>query len=322
MQIKKSDSATVRHESFVLPINTLKSFSGAAQYNDGYTLTGHIQDGLFGLNNKAYRGGLWLHTFTTAAFSAINVLNLEDYLLSVVPSEMPSSWPLEALKAQAIAARSYALANLGKHGSQGFDVKADTEDQMYTGVLAETEASNRAVAETAGIVIKNQGKIVPAFYHSTSGGSTEIALGKDYPFLQEVADYDDASPKFTWTKKMSIYDLAQALKNKTHKDPIGQPQNITVLSRSPANNTLKILVTGDLGSVELSGEQSRALFGLPSSSFNAAIDSSNQLCVFSGRGFGHRMGLSQWGAKALAEHGYNAAQILGYYYKDVSLEYP
>lgn len=306
-------TASVAPESFVLPLDM--------QANSGYTLFSRIHDGLFGLNGKAYRGALWLRTNSAGTFSTINFLNIEDYLLSVVPSEMPSNWPLEALKAQAVAARSYALANAGKHGSQGYDVKANTEDQMYTGVLAETTSGNQAVAQTAGIVIKNQGKIVPAYYHSTSGGSTESAdyvWGKSCPFLQEVIDYDDASPKFTWTKKMPTVELEQSLRNR--RNDIGSLQNIEIPARSPSNHNLKVLVTGTAGSVTLPGDEARSVFNLPSSNFNVMVDS--QFCIFSGRGFGHRMGLSQWGAKALAEHGYNAAQILSYYYKDVSLDYP
>jgi stage II sporulation protein D len=306
----------IHRESFAVPLRSQSNSDTAEKNTEGYTLECRAQEGLIGLNGKAYRGSLWLRMLDGQTFSAINVLNLEDYLLSVVPSEMPSSWPLEALKAQAIAARSYALANTGKHGSQGFDVKADTEDQMYTGVQAETLSGNQAVAQTTGIVIKNQGKVVPAFYHSTSGGSTETSWGKSYPFLQQVVDYDDASPKFTWTKKVPTWQMEQALRDRTQRYPIGQLQNVEVLSRSPS----KILVTGSLGSMELSGDQARGAFGLPSSNFNVML--AGDSCIFSGRGFGHRMGLSQWGAKALAEHGYNAAQILSYYYKDVSLEYP
>ena len=124
----------------------------------------------------------------------INSLPLEDYLLGVVPSEMPSKWNYEALKAQAIAARSYAIANRGKRASHGYDLKDTPEDQAYGGASSETATTNSAVIETKGEVITYNRKIIPAYYSASAGGHTRNSgsvWNKDLPFLKSVPSFDE-----------------------------------------------------------------------------------------------------------------------------------
>ena len=124
----------------------------------------------------------------------INNLPLEDYLLGVVPAEMPSKWNYEALKAQAIAARSYAIANRGKRASHGYDLKDTPEDQAYGGASAETATTNSAVIETKGEVITYNKKIIPAYYSASAGGHTRNSgsvWNKDLPFLKSVPSFDE-----------------------------------------------------------------------------------------------------------------------------------
>lgn len=288
-----------------------------------YTIEPSGDNGLFGFKSKLYRGNLRVQLIDrkgSTVLGAINDVDLEDYLLSVVPSEMPGSWPLEALKAQAIAARSYALSNIGKNSSSGFDVKATNEDQVYNGVSSEQENTNRAVAETAGLVMRNQGKIVTAFFHSTSGGYTEVSenvWSKPLPFLKSVPDYDDESPHFAWTRTLSTGDVATNMR-KAGKD-VGSILAVMPVSRVPSQRVKQLLVAGTDRTVFLTGEESRRIFALPSTNFN--IGSAPDAYVFAGRGFGHGLGMSQWGAKKLASDGYNAAQILSYYYKEITLEH-
>lgn len=124
----------------------------------------------------------------------VNDLPLELYMLGVVPSEMPSKWNQEALKAQAIAARSYAIANRGKRASHGYDLKDTPEDQAYGGASSETAETNRAVSETKGIVVTYNKKIIPAYYSASAGGHT-INSGdvwnRDLPFLRSVPSFDE-----------------------------------------------------------------------------------------------------------------------------------
>jgi stage II sporulation protein D len=288
---------------------------------NGYLIMPPGDDGLVGVNGKLYRGALLVNANAKAPdrFNVINVVDVEDYLLSVVPSEMPSAWPLEALKAQAIAARSYALSNIGKNGSQGFDLRPTIDDQVYGGVQSEQESSNRAVAETRGLVLWHCDKVVSAFFHSTSGGCTETAenvWNRPVPYLKSVPDYDDGSPHFQWTRTIGVGELEAAFSRS--KRDVGGLLSMFPIARGSSPRVKMLLVTGTRGTVFISGEQLRGLLKLPSTSFNVGyVDGAY---TFAGRGFGHGLGLSQYGAKGLAEQGYNAPNILAHYFKDVSLK--
>lgn len=144
-----------------------------------------------------YRGILRVENRNNS-ISVINDVCLENYLQGVVPAEMPSSWEKEALKAQAIAARTYAIANYGKHAKEGFDLVDTQTDQVYLGVKTETESTNNAVLETAGMIMTYDNKPISAMYCSSAGGQTISALqswGNDIPYLQAVPSYDDNVPK-------------------------------------------------------------------------------------------------------------------------------
>ena len=148
--------------------------------------------GYISAKKKWYRGFLMIQN-RGQKLTVINNVDLENYIKGVVPSEMPSSWELEALKAQAIAARSYALANLGKRASLGFDLKDTPEDQAYGGASAETVKTNSAVDETSGLVLTYNYKVVPAYYSASAGGQTINASkvwGNDLPFIRSVPSYD------------------------------------------------------------------------------------------------------------------------------------
>ena len=122
----------------------------------------------------------------------INDVDLENYLKGVVPSEMPASWEYEALKAQAIAARSFALANLGKQAKNGYDLKDNTEDQAYGGASAETNKTNKAVDETHGLVLTYDMKIISAYYSASAGGMTSASVWGGYaPYLHSVPSFDE-----------------------------------------------------------------------------------------------------------------------------------
>jgi SpoIID/LytB domain protein len=260
------------------------------------------ESGLFSLNGKFYRGSLIIQpnqigAQASSSLNFINMVDLEDYLLSVVPSEMPSAWPVESLKAQAIAARTYALANLGKHAKDGFDLRDTTDDQVYSGVKAESTNSNRAVAETNGVVMTYGGKPICAYFHSASGGTTESSenvWGKELPYLKAVQDYDDQSPHASWSR---IFDVGQ-LEN-TLAPELGQLLSIVVLARTSSQRAHQVLLIGTQGTQIAAAETIRRQLKLPSTNFNVnPIDGSY---AFIGKGFGHGLGLSQWGAKSLAE---------------------
>lgn len=149
--------------------------------------------GFISVKGKWYRGFFILYN-QGGSLTVINKVDIEDYIKGVVPSEMPSGWNYEAHKAQAIAARSYALANLGKRANHGYDLKDTPEDQAYGGASAESARTNKAVQETGGIVLIYNLKIIPAYYSASAGGQTSSSADvwtKNLPYLKSVPSFDD-----------------------------------------------------------------------------------------------------------------------------------
>lgn len=155
------------------------------------------EKGFVSTKRRWYRGEFIIEN-RGGSLVVVNNLPLEDYMLGVVPSEMPSKWNYEALKAQAIAARSYAIANRGKRASRGYDLKDTPEDQAYGGASSETATTNSAVLETKGVVITYNQKVIPAYYSSSAGGHTVNAgavWNKDLPYLKSVPSFDEGVKK-------------------------------------------------------------------------------------------------------------------------------
>ena len=164
-------------------------------------------NGFVSVKRKWYRGQFKVIN-DGGGLTVMNDIDLELYIRGVVPSEMPSRWEHEAHKAQAIAARSYAVANMGKRAKYGYDLKDTPEDQAYGGASAETSGTNDAVRETEGIVLVCQGKIVPAYYSASAGGKTSTGSQvwtTDLPFLKSVPSFDDGVKKNGHGVGMSQY---------------------------------------------------------------------------------------------------------------------
>ncbi len=219
------------------------------------------------LGARRYRGAIRM-TPAANRFSAINVVDLEKYLPGVVPLEMPASWSPQALRAQVIAARSFAMAT---KRSGDFDMYADERSQMYGGVNAEDARTNAAVSTSAGLVATYNGKVATTFFSSTSGGVTESAqnvFGNAVPYLVSISDeqYDKISPKHIWSgydrKVLKDWQVAQAL---------GLPKpvlSMKVVVRSPAGRALKVRVVQRDGTVSVfPGSTFRWRFGLASTWF-------------------------------------------------------
>lgn len=157
-----------------------------------YVVIKPASGGYISAKGKWYRGFFMVYN-RDGALTIINNVDIEDYIKGVVPSEMPSSWNYEAHKAQAIAARSYALANLGKRASKGYDLKDTPEDQAYGGASAESSRTNQAVQETKGVVLIYDLKIIPAYYSASAGGQTASSSEvwtRNLPYLQSVPSFD------------------------------------------------------------------------------------------------------------------------------------
>lgn len=153
--------------------------------------------GFLATKKRWYRGDIIIYNLD-GKLTIVNNLPLEEYLMGVVPSEMPSRWNIEAHKAQAIAARSYALANLNKRNSKGYDLKDTPQDQAYGGATSETPQTTYAVLSTRGEVLTYDNKIIPAYYHASAGGETKTAgqvWAHDLPYIQSVDSFDKGTKK-------------------------------------------------------------------------------------------------------------------------------
>lgn len=307
----------------------------------------------------------------------INYVSVEHYLYGVVPREMSANWPLEALKAQAVAARNYVIVNKNKHHSQGYDL-CDTQDcQVYGGFNWENNKTNKAVDETKSKLIKYNGSPITAFYHSSSGGHTENSeniWSFEIPYIRGVEDeFSLGSPYDSWQLVLTRDEVEEKLKSSGID--IGDIISIKPVSYSKYGRVLELLVEGTKGNYILEKEKPRGIFGygnlkstwfdvnsdadvyvmtgndlepkkvsltnatvisgkgiqITSRSKNSRMELFNgydistisvipSLYIFEGKGWGHGLGMSQWGAKRMAELGYSYEQILEHYYTGTKVE--
>jgi stage II sporulation protein D len=212
--------------------------------------------------NGRYRGDLQIRAAAIGGVAAINALGLDDYIRGVVAGEMPSGWPQEALRAQAVAARTYALAT-SKDGD-GFDQYADTRSQVYNGIAGETAPTDEAVAATAGEVVVAGGKPIVTYYFSTSGGRTEdvenVFIGAaPATYLRSVEDpYDSASPRHRWTRQMSLPAAQRRLGGLVK----GRLERIKVLRRGRSPRVVRAQIIGSGGVTNVTGPTLRSKLGL------------------------------------------------------------
>lgn len=210
-----------------------------------------------------YRGAL-LARAASGGLNVINKVGLESYVKGVVPNEVPASWPGAALRAQAVAARSYALAT-GVDG-EGFDQYDDTRSQVYVGVATEQRSTNRAVRKTRRQVVKYKGEVIPTFFFSTSGGRTEnveygFSGGTPRPYLKSVRDpYDKASPVHRWKVSYSRSKMERLLGGLVK----GRLRNVKVAKTGVSPRIVKAKVIGSAGKSTVSGPELRSLLGLRS----------------------------------------------------------
>ena len=344
------------------------------------------------LGSRRYRGRLQF-LVRRGQVQVVNHLGIETYLASVVGSEMPHRWPLPALQAQAVAARTYALRQRGKAGD--FDVKATVSSQVYRGVESETPSTIEAVESTRSLVLVHAGRLINAVFHSSSGGATEPSgevWRNQLPYLVSVADHDQHSPVHRWNKRFDD-DALRDLFRET-----GGVKRLQVLKTSSTGRVRTARVQGPRGSLVLTGRELRKRLGLKSTMvqfelINGSTDSSTASAIATaqrapqatsqaaaqaappliglwqdsasgpdttssssgrlasllpppplpllnpsafnqprpdlkvgeivlearGQGFGHGVGMSQWGAHGLALQGADFREILLHYYRGAEI---
>ncbi|MBI2995717.1 MAG: SpoIID/LytB domain-containing protein [Candidatus Melainabacteria bacterium] len=316
---KKLESYILQNINGFISVTNKLSNTKIGAFTGPLKLTSQKKDGLVYCNMSWYRGELLILTNSKSKnITIVNNVDLEDYLLSVVPSEISHTWNKEVLKAQSVAARSYALGYLGRRKSKGYDLESSIEDQVYKGVRAEKKATSHAVKETRGVIlVDSKNKPLIALYHSSGGGYTDSIENlwdmKPSIHIQPRPDYDNNSPYFKWYRNYKIAEVNKLLSSLN----LGEITNILPISKSISNRITWIKITGTTNNKTIRGEEFRKYLNLPSSKFNISIE--NNIVKFAGRGYGHGLGLSQWGAKALAEKGFTYKQILSYYYPGATL---
>lgn len=308
-----------------------------------------------GESDRAYRGILEIHPGPGKGFSLVNVVPLECYVAGVLPSEMPSHWPLEALKAQAVAARTDVLSKLGRHRAEGFDVCDEVHCMAYRGIQAERPGTNRAVSETAGIVLRRGSGPFPAVYSAQCGGRTQSFLdawGRNAPVVG-VADYDDScSPgefplppweldrwvregsgaycdqpqlkgyrNFRWVTLVGAARLQASERLKG----IGRIRSVRVTHRSEAGWANELTFTGEKGERKITNDTIRGVLGGLRSNLICLepwFDESGNLdeIIVYGGGWGHGVGMCQVGACGLAKRGWDFRRILEHYYPEASFK--
>ena len=327
-----------------------------------------------------YYGGFEYQRVTGGAISVVNVVDREDYVKCVIPWEMSSDWPIEALKAQAVCARTYA-ASQTKHRAQGFDVCAGTHCQVYQGTAASSSYSDSAVEQTAGLCLYYNGALVQdAVYYSSNGGASESSVnvwGSEVGYLQGKIDPYEGQvasriPKYSWSTTYTAAELTNLLNSKGYG--IGTVKDLYVSGRTDMDNVYSITFVGTNGERTFTREACRSLLNLRSQRFAISggsggsgysvnesgesvdlstmrvIDGSGQMksiagsayvitsggtaalgqsgasggsgsgsFTITGSGYGHQVGMSQWGAYAMAGLGYSYRDILQFYYTGVTI---
>ena len=309
-------------------------------FNKNIIITSSDYRGIW-LGKRRYRGQLRVG-LRKKSLIAVNHLGIERYLMSVVGSEMPKAWPKAALKAQAVAARTYALKKL--NGQDKFDIDSSESSQVYLGIESETDSTRYAVNSTRSLVLRHKGKLISAVFHSSSGGQTESSGSVwkyQLPYLISVPDFDQNSPKYRWEMKFTPLEMKKIFYE------IGGVKNIRVLEKSYTGRILLSKVYGPKGNLIMSGRDLRNRMKLKSTkanfklylyddtdniriNYSSAINSpnfppdlpsipKNYYLSVKGYGHGHGVGMSQWGAHAMAKKGSNFLQILRHYYKGVNI---
>ncbi len=295
------------------------------------------------IDGRPYRGSVEVRAVESSGVTAINALPLEEYLLGVVPLEIGPRDPAElaAVKAQAVAARTYTIAHLGGHREMGFDLYGSVEDQVYGGMLAERDQATRAIRETAGHILVHEGRPIRAFYHSTCGGRTaavdEVLDRQPAPYLRSVSDrapdgtdFCSTSPRYRWTATFGPEELNGRVREELGRkfgvqgSELGELEDLEVVERTESGRVRELAFHGSSFELVLSRLDIRLALRdadgriLNSTRFEVTR-SPDGLVELVGRGYGHGAGMCQWGAIGRARAGHSYDRILQVYYPGTEL---
>jgi stage II sporulation protein D len=278
--------------------------------------------GYLSCNSKSFRGDMIIYCVRDSIM-VVNRLELDKYLYGVLPCEVSHSWDKEILKAQAVAARTFAIYNRLKNTIPEYDLDSGVASQVYKGRDVEAKSTNDAIDETSGEVLAYNGDVIQAFFHANSGGKTassEEVWGGKNDYLVSVDDpYSQQSKGYKWNYKISRTKLSSIISN--NKPGIGTIYEMFITDRTDSNRVNKIKIKGSDGEMMIKAKDIRAWIGVDQlRSTNFTISLNDDSFVFDGFGWGHGVGLSQEGARELAKEGRTYKEILFYYYKNVKIK--
>lgn len=280
---------------------------------------------VYSQNKKGqFRGAIEVVLLADKKLLVINRLDVESYVKGVLLHEVSDRWPIEATKAQAVATRTYALYKMAENRDQPFDVTSDIYSQVYGGKTAERFRTDIAAEYTKGQVLIFQGKVIPAFFHANSGGHTEdasLVWGVDMPPLRGVDDpYSRDMPSYEWKKNFQSSDIQDKLTKAGIK--VGMIKDIEIAQRTPSGRIQELVIQSRDGqSTRLSGKKFRDIIGPNEVRSNMyEIDMQGFYFDLTGKGWGHGVGLCQWGAYQMARQRHDYDEILQYYYPGVQIK--
>lgn len=279
--------------------------------------------GFISVNGRSFRGILRFIKEDSFSFFVLNYLNLEDYIRGVLYHEISHLWPLETIKAQAVVVRTFTLWKRNENKDKEFDLTNDTFSQMYGGRTSERWRTNKGVDVTCAEVLTYQGKIFPTYYHATCGGHTEDASNLwevDVGCLKGVScSFCKDSPHFKWDTYFDFKYLQERLNAQGYQ--VDKIKKIEIIERSQSNRVLKLKIISETQDLEISAKALREIIGpkiLRSTNFEIKVSAG--FVFFDGFGWGHGVGLCQWGAYFMGKEGFKYREILKHYYPGAKLE--
>ncbi len=288
-------------------------------------------EGKLKINDGVYAGEIEVFSKDGKTINLVNILNIESYLYGVVPYEIEPMWTDEMLKIQSIIARTYTIVNLNRHREDGFDVCSTVHCQVYKGINENMELRiKKAVDSTKGLVVvdKKNEQPIQTYYHAVCGGATEnvteVWPGLPYNIkaLSGVkCDFCKNSPYYSWRQSFSLNEFILKLKN--NGDDVGNKiKNIDILSKTEHGRIKNLQILGNKNKIEVSGENLRRILGYNKirSTKIYKIEIKDNKIIFYGKGWGHGVGLCQWGANELTKQGKKFKEVIEYYYPKTKIK--
>lgn len=278
--------------------------------------------GVIRINGKGYRGIIEVAS-SSRGLLVIDELPVEDYLIGLINCEISSQWPMEAVKAQVVVSRTFALYQKETRNNSLYHLESSVIDQVYDGSDIEDSRAAQAVEETRGEVLTFAGAIIQSFFHSSCGGHTEdseYVWSVSYPYLRGVVCANcSATPSVLWEQTIGRRKLESLLKRRGYA--VSGLRVIRPVSRNRSGRIVSLELVSDFGALTIPAVKFRAIVGygvIRSTDFE--VTSVDDNFVFIGVGYGHGVGMCQWGAKQRAEEGLSYRDILSYYYPGTRLE--